>query len=201
MLVYLIRHGESEANRTRVISGQGAWPRSEKGVEQANSVGQRIKDLPPFDKIYVSDLLRTRQTFEYIFGDREHTLVPLIREINVGELTGQSFSVMPERYGEAYLRARSQMSYEEFGGESVQDITDRVKAFREMLEQEEQENHPERVAVVCHVGIIKTMTALAFDLPANQFSVTIANCSITVLEYKDGIWRLVQFCHTPEIIQ
>ena len=39
MLVYLIRHGESEANRTRVISGQGAWPLSELGVQQANRWG------------------------------------------------------------------------------------------------------------------------------------------------------------------
>ena len=198
MLFYLIRHGQSEANRTHVVSGQGAWPLSELGIEQARTVGQYLRDLPPFDKIYVSDLLRTRQTFEHIFGDVEHTLSPLIREVNVGELTGQVFTEMAQRYGESYYRARSLMSYEEFGGESADEITSRIQAFREMLEKEEG---LDRVAVVCHVGVIRTMTALAFGIPPCEFNVAIRNCSVTVLEYKEGIWRLVQFCHTPEIAQ
>ena len=68
MKLYLIRHGQSVANRDHLAAGWGEFPLTEAGVMQAKKLGERLREQPPFDKIYVSDLVRTRQTFEHVFG-------------------------------------------------------------------------------------------------------------------------------------
>ena len=144
MLVYMIRHGQSTANRDGVLSGQMQWPLSDLGIEQARQVDERLRAVTDFDRIYVSDLLRTRQTFEHAFGPVEHTLSPLIREIDI-PFAGLSKAEALARHGEAFTRAMEGLEFADFGGESQAQVIERVLAFRSLLEQEKDAQH---VAVV-----------------------------------------------------
>lgn len=197
MRLYLIRHGESVANRDHLAAGWGAFPLTEKGQEQARRVGEQLRRLPPFDKIYVSDLVRTRQTFECAFGaETEHTLSPLLREVNA-PFAGEPFAENFVRRGEAYRTAVQTMNYGAFGGESAAELTARVKAFREQLEAEQLE----RVAAVTHAGFIRAFLALTMGVSAADVRPFTGNCSVSVFEYvpADRLWRLRRYNWSAEL--
>lgn len=64
MIVYLIRHGESQINKD-VPERTPKTPLSEKGIEQAQSVAKRLADVK-IDSIYSSPYQRTKQTASII---------------------------------------------------------------------------------------------------------------------------------------
>ena len=65
----LVRHGETEWNAEGRIQGHTDIGLSEKGAEQARSLGQRLVDLR-IDAAYSSDLKRTSETAKLALGDR-----------------------------------------------------------------------------------------------------------------------------------
>lgn len=64
MLVYFVRHGESEGNKNG-IHHTSEVPLSEMGVKQAKAIAERLENIH-FDLIYSSDLTRASQTAEII---------------------------------------------------------------------------------------------------------------------------------------
>ncbi|MCY3685988.1 MAG: histidine phosphatase family protein, partial [Chloroflexi bacterium] len=54
---YLVRHGETEWNRTRRIQGQTDTPLNRRGQTQASLLGRRLSDAE-FSAVYASDLSR-----------------------------------------------------------------------------------------------------------------------------------------------
>ena len=89
---YFVRHGESEGNAARVFTGQTDSPLTPRGREQAEAVADELAKVK-FDRIISSDLSRTRDTAEMIA--KRHGLpvevMPELREINVGDMTGKTF--------------------------------------------------------------------------------------------------------------
>jgi bisphosphoglycerate-dependent phosphoglycerate mutase len=55
--VYLVRHGETDANREGIIQGQMDTPLNNRGEQQAKLVGEALRSIP-FDTAYSSDLAR-----------------------------------------------------------------------------------------------------------------------------------------------
>ncbi|MFH0890769.1 MAG: class I tRNA ligase family protein, partial [Candidatus Liptonbacteria bacterium] len=87
---YFSRHGEATTNTTDTISCApvpGTFDLTEKGVERAKALGERIKKKGGVDLIVASDLLRTRHTAEIvsgILGGAEVILDERLRETNFG---------------------------------------------------------------------------------------------------------------------
>ena len=68
--IYIIRHGETDNNKKRVLQGRSNLPLNEEGVRQAEKArdffdGNEII----FEKIYSSPLIRAIRTAEIITGD------------------------------------------------------------------------------------------------------------------------------------
>lgn len=197
MKLYLIRHGQSVANRDCVSAGWDEYPLTELGREQARRVGGHLRRMKPFDKIYVSDLLRARQTFECAFGpETGHVLCPLIREVR-SPFPGRTRDELVERYGSAYQAAMRAMDYGAFGGESAREMTARLLAFREQVAAD----NLERVAAVCHGGVVRTFLALTVGVPSTELRPITDNCSISVFEYDrdENTWRLRHYNWIPEL--
>jgi phosphohistidine phosphatase SixA len=65
MRVYIIRHGETEENKQKIIQGHLDTLLNSKGERQANLVAVALKDVP-FDVCYSSDLRRAVDTAKRI---------------------------------------------------------------------------------------------------------------------------------------
>lgn len=60
----LVRHGETEDNKTKTIAGQRPGKLTPFGKIQAEKIGEYLKkEKRQFDHIFVSDLGRTKETF------------------------------------------------------------------------------------------------------------------------------------------
>jgi probable phosphoglycerate mutase len=121
--LHLVRHGQSEWNRTGRLQGQADLPLTPLGVEQAG-VAARTLAGRRIAAVHSSDLLRARQTAEPIataLGLSVH-LDPGLREQSYGDLEGRlSADVLAEAaydFADPDAHAPS--------GESLRDVHDRV---------------------------------------------------------------------------
>ena len=86
MIVYIVRHGETECNVNNICYGWYDCPINEKCISQAENLGRFLKSKK-IDKIISSDLLRAKMTAELINNE---LCVPVefnssFREINFGD--------------------------------------------------------------------------------------------------------------------
>jgi 2,3-bisphosphoglycerate-dependent phosphoglycerate mutase len=91
MHLYIVRHGESEANAGRFYGGAETLLTA-RGVEQAHFVAERFNTIP-FDAIISSNMVRTVHTAEIINQsfNKSHLITPLISELKKpSELLGVS---------------------------------------------------------------------------------------------------------------
>lgn len=186
MLLYMIRHGQSEDNAARRFSGWANCSLSEKGMNDARETAKRLGD-EKFDKVYSSDTLRARQTCEIIRPNAEPVLTDLLREINVGELSGKLRDDCPAIFGEKFIN-RPYRDFREFGGESTADQMERVRKFLKMLETAPAD----KVVAFCHEGAIRC----ALSIVEKRETLTERNCkngAICIFEYSEGEWSLLEW--------
>ncbi len=130
MILYLVRHGQSEGNVVRTFHGQTDYPLTELGREQARQSGEKLRDIP-FARCYASDLCRAWDTALACLEGRgmEPEVTPGLREQDVGDMEGLSWDEMGERYPglrEKYIE--DWFNAQPPNGESGDDMTRRVGA-------------------------------------------------------------------------
>ena len=86
MKVYLIRHGETEGNREKRYIGRTDEPLCEEGVELL-----KRNEYPEAERIYISPMLRCRQSAEIIYPDREYEIVDTLRECDFGLFENKNY--------------------------------------------------------------------------------------------------------------
>lgn len=181
MKLFLIRHGESQANIDRVYAGHVDTPLTGTGIEQAMAIRPILEKIS-FDRVYTSDLHRAWDTQKNAMPNALCTPTKLLREFNVGNLAGQSFVWHKDKIA-------MDRDYSPYGGESVEDVCGRVDRFCEMLEKAPCEN----VAAFTHHGIVVCMLRKILGCGFDSSLLHSFNCSIHVFEYTDGKWRLLAF--------
>lgn len=188
----MIRHGESEANFTNTHAGWGDYRLTERGRTEAEAVGKIIRGII-FDKVYASDLPRAVETQEIALPEVEAEKTSLIREINVGILSGLAISECESKYGEAYLTNRSNMNFKPYGGENLDDLSHRARSFMTLLE-----NSPyQTVAAFSHGGFIKALFKNIVGV--YPYALSCSNCGVCVFEFSKGKWKIVNWNYTPQI--
>jgi len=166
---YLVRHGETEWNRTRRIQGQADVPLNRHGQTQASLLGGRLGDTA-FSAVYASDLSRAVNTARLVVGESEAEIAPVpeLREIAYGEWEGLTFAEVeardPEGFAERMLRQNDR--YTPPGGENVHQFVARVRRFHDRVR--ERHGSGERVLVVGHSGSILALLICLLDMP-NEF--------------------------------
>ncbi len=204
MRLILVRHGESEWNRTGRYQGQLDAPLSDLGLRQADALAARLA-RETLDAIYTSPLQRARRTAEAIA--RYHPNVPFhedtaLLEIHHGDWQGLHATEVRERYAEQLAEwrnfpTRSQMP----NGESFSNILKRTLNFRERVCQEHDQNAT--VVVSTHDVVVKILVAEALGMPMDRINrLWITNASISVLEYTEELPFLVSLseaCHLGQL--
>lgn len=208
MKFYFIRHGQTTCNAAGKHQGWGPIGLTDKGFAQAKAAREYISPIR-FDRIYASDLLRTRQTAEVIFPDEYHSgkisFEAELREVDTGALYGMGYDDLYPIFGDEYARRRLELDCGPYGAESSQHLRARVGQFMKKLEAlSESEPSLERIAIVAHGGIIRSALAIITgqpeDVPVGRLPVQIDNCSVTVLEYANSRWRIVQLNYHGKLV-
>ncbi len=179
MKLYLIRHGRQSSKLCNVDVDL-----SEAGYRQAALVGERLFPLG-IQAVYSSDLVRAVQTAQSanLYWNVEHIIRPGLREICFGDMEGMTDEDIAVKYADfkaEQKRMDRDLPYP--GGECAADVVRRaLPVFEEILA-----SGYERVAVVTHGGVIRSMAAhyLGIDLARFRLlAVDLENCSITELDY------------------
>ena len=92
MLLYIVRHGETDWNKAGKVQGRTDIPLNERGRYLAEATAEGMKDVR-IDFCYTSPLIRAKETAQIILGEREIPLVEekRIEEICFGKCEGMKF--------------------------------------------------------------------------------------------------------------
>lgn len=145
MLIYLIRHGETEYNAEKRYQGTRDIPLSDAG-----RAGLHKADFIP-DVLYVSPLTRARQTAEILFPGIPQIPVQDLREMCFGSFEGRNYIEMehdPEYL--AWVASNSETACPD--GERKAEFCERTcKAFAGVVD-EALAKGVQRLAIVAHGG-------------------------------------------------
>jgi glucosyl-3-phosphoglycerate phosphatase len=187
--IILVRHGESEWNSARRLQGQADIALSARGQDQARALRATIEALRP-DHAVTSDLARARQTAA-LLGYRDARPAPAMREIDVGDWTGQSIAALVEAHPDDYSGWRAG-TFVPRGGESWPAFRNRVVHGME----EALAATAERLLIVCHGGVIRALLDALLDLPPQRI-IPVGPASVTVLADRHDGMRLETFNFSP----
>lgn len=193
MRLFMVRHGETVCNVEKMYAGQSETPLTEKGKAQAEKIRDVLAKFS-FDRVYSSDLSRAMDTQRIALPDVEGIRTPLLREFDVGSLSGKSFEEINRMLdGKRVMEIPGQ--YKNFGGESDEDVAARIKEFLTLLEKDPCEN----VVAFAHNGPLGVMMEVILNVHINRRQITSKNCAIHVFEYENGLWKLLAWNYMGEI--
>ncbi|WP_024803633.1 bifunctional RNase H/acid phosphatase [Nocardia sp. BMG51109] len=183
----LLRHGQTELSVQRRYSGRGNPPLTELGREQAARAAKHLAAKGDIAEVVTSPLGRARETAEaaaQALGAPVRVLDGLT-ETDFGDWEGLTFVEAAQQDPERHARWLGDPSLPAPGGESFDQVRERVEAVRRDLVA----LYPERnVVVVSHVTPIKTLLQLALGVgPSLLYRLHLDLASLSVAEfYPDG---------------
>lgn len=155
MEVYLMRHGETEANVAEVLVGREDSPFTDAGWRQPVDVARQL-DSRPLACIYSSPMARTLRTAKLVVETLGRPIElktdMALAEIDAGDFTGLTFADVRSQLSHGAVLG--QFRYP--GGESWVEVQRRAVAFALDLEQRHAE---ESVLLVTHAGVIAGLVA------------------------------------------
>lgn len=185
---YFIRHGQSEANKAKIIQGHLDSPLSDLGREQAQTLKKYL--TLSFDMVVTSDLSRAVETAEIIFGDNipEENKFLELREMHIGDLEGKlvsDYEIDPE-HRRLWLELEEDHLSAEFKSEHISDFLLRTKTKFEELVAYAKSNQINRMCVVSHGGVMKAIVGNYLGITKKRFQ----NTEVVGIIYTNGKWLL-----------
>ena len=180
MKLIIVRHGETIANKKKILQGKEDGTLTEKGIEQAKEVGRHLKDHHKIDMVFCSPLGRCVDTLNHILEEypieSEVFLSNLIEERDFGEYTGTEYQMVD--WDE--INQDNKVN-EEMGVESQSKLEKRVELFLEDLKLEGDEK---TVLIISHGGPILAMVNKLSNQNLRYPEVKIKNAEIIEFDYK-----------------
>lgn len=164
MIITLIRHGKTVANKLQQYMGSTDVPLSEEGFQETRAG----KIDPALKLIYVTPLQRTQQTAAILFPGARQVVLPGLQEMSFGIFEGLTADEL--RDDPVYQAWLVGGDYEAMpGGESRNDFGQRIHdAFRALIDERLAAGE-ERTDILCHGGTIMVLMAL-FALPEQRYN-------------------------------
>jgi broad specificity phosphatase PhoE len=183
--LYLVRHGESEANAAAVFAGQTDSPLTAKGREQANVVARALRPVH-FDRIVASTLSRTTDTGAEIAAGRG---IPVetyadLREIDLGAAAGKPFDELkglPSYTSDGFTQWP--------GGESLDQVVARAMGVIDRLVAE---SPGKTICIVGHGGVTRILVSGFMGVLPKLIRVPATNTNITIVTHDNERGYVVQ---------
>ena len=151
--LYLVRHGETVANKAHILQGQTDGELNDTGRRQAGEVRKKLNGAE-IDVYVASDLQRAVETCKIIAGTEHDNLVttPWLREREWGSFTGK---YIPDLEGQTWPDDI----------ESLEELKSRAQNFLTWLKV----TYPDKAVLAVGHGIInKAIQSVYFRKPMNE---------------------------------
>jgi len=197
MIIYLIRHGVTDQNKKRCLQGRSDIELNGYGRELALKTAKGLKDVK-FDVIFTSPLKRAVETAEIIRGERR---IPVIYEerlieISFGDYEGLSFGEetfnIPDPDFMNFFKAPEKYKVPP-KGESFQNVIKRTGEFLKELTQRDGYQDM-TILLSTHGCALKALLANVNGTSIPEFwgEGVHKNCAVSILEYTDGEYHLIE---------
>ncbi len=199
MMIYIVRHGETEWNKQKKTQGAQNVGLSEIGRQQALKLGKRLKGC--FIKhIYSSDLDRALETAA--IAGNEINLTPtssqLLREACFGAWEGLTLEQIEEKYPGQLSLWNWDMDFKAPNGESIRCVMNRVRCFIQEI-VEKYTNWDDAVLIVSHALTCKILILELLDMPMEYINrIRLDNASLSLIEFSKRGSRILflnDSCH------
>ncbi|QEI05104.1 histidine phosphatase family protein [Pigmentiphaga aceris] len=203
--LWLIRHGETDWNRTRRMQGSLNVGLNALGRSQADQVAARLGTLAAsetFHAIYSSDLDRAHTTAKPAAAalGLEITLDPGLRERNYGVMQGLDRQEIDLLLPEAAAAWKSRDPDREIpGGETLRAFHDRVVGT---LARIGVAHRGQRVLIFTHGGVLdiayRHATGVGFAAERNHL---LLNASINRIVLDSDTWQVVEWANDSHLTE
>ncbi len=192
MLLYLLRHGETDWNVEQRIQGVSDTALNGVGVAQAEALARAMRGRP-IARVYASPLSRARRTAEIV---ARALGVPLaeeagIAELNQGELEGTAFQQLHETHPGFMALWRSRPARARMpGGETLAELQERAWAA---MERFLEAHRGETIAAVSHNLAIISILCRVLGVELDGFRrLRQHNAAMNIVEHAPGRgWSVV----------
>ncbi len=183
MLIYIVRHGETEYNKGELFRGRKDIPLNEEGRQQAERLGAYFKGKD-VARIFASPLMRAQETAR---GIRETTRAPIetlgnFTDMDFGVWEGVALKEVRRLYPDQFALWREvpqRLKIE--GGESLAVVRKRIRKGMQKVFKEGRD-----CVIVTHRVLCKLMVLWALKVPNSRFwGIKFDPASVSIVERRD----------------
>ncbi|WJG09969.1 histidine phosphatase family protein [Aliiglaciecola sp. LCG003] len=191
MAIYLVRHGETNGNRNRIVQTPDT-PLSAVGMSQAQQLASHYSTLP-ISKILCSDHIRTQQTaapLQQALGC-ELVLSELLQERSFGELRGRSY----DDIGDDFFAPE----YQPINGENHAQFARRVTlAWQQVIDL--ADNTSGSLLVMTHGLVLRCIVSEILKLTEQSLQqASFENTCVTEIDKQDKR-TIIRLCDTRHLL-
>ena len=165
--IYIIRHGQTDFNVRQVVQGRGINSNlNDKGIQQAKLFFEAHKEIE-FDAVYTSTLKRTWQTVDSFISKKiPHYIRQELDETDCGIFEGVEHhpSLQKEYYDIIDQWKQGNLTIKISGGESAQDLANRVQPFVEELIH----TNTQTILICTHGRTLRVLLCLLLNKPIHK---------------------------------
>ena len=192
MLIYIIRHGETQANKDGLLQGWLDTDLNEFGVELAKQTGKALGNVK-FDVVFTSPLIRATHTAKLLMecSDNDAPIVidERIKEVNMGSWQGMPIKSEEIDQNECALFFKDPWKFKGFpGGENLYQLCERTQDFLRELATKDYNT----VLVSTHGAALRAMLNCLYEDKEDYWHGHPAyNCAVNIIEVKNGEMKLI----------
>ena len=169
MKLILVRHGETQWNKSNRFQGQNDVPLNRRGLAQARQTARSLAQSP-CTAVYSSPLIRTMQAAREISGVAGRPVVEVdgLMELNLGDLEGVTGEKMRADWPEVYDVWRANPAAAVMpNGESLTQL--QARAWKSFLEVESAHQDEDTLVLVSHNFAIRTIVCQLLGVSLANF--------------------------------
>ncbi|HIU64671.1 MAG TPA: alpha-ribazole phosphatase [Candidatus Avacidaminococcus intestinavium] len=187
---YLVRHGQTNGNKSFAFQGHTNNPLNETGKKQAEKLASYLAKTK-FEAIYTSDLIRTVETATPIAKQQDLPIIeiPALKEISFGEWEGQSYDEINHKWPQEVQDFFAKPGEVQIcGGESFAEV--QTRAWKAMEDIMEESNKEQNILIVSHGGTLRTIICKILNIHLNDiWKLGIDNVGVSrMLKKDDSCW-------------
>lgn len=162
IILYLIRHGKTEANEKHLYCGKSDIPLSEYGIKDLQDIKKEI-NYPECNKYFTSGAKRANETMEILYPGKSYVEINEFWEYDFGDFELKSYDMLKENKDYITWITDNEGQVSCPNGESKFQYKKRIeKAFIAFMDKCYKENI-KSAAFVSHGGTIGTILEIFYD--------------------------------------